>query len=195
MKAARCVRCRALLAGCVCDVWDGIAPSALETQADFWVVLHGLELLKNTNTGWLAAQALHRGHLSMVERPPVEERGPLICDPPPPADALLLMPDAGRALRAADAGRTLLVLDGNWRQVRKLRARFPVLAEMDRARLPESALRDPSAYGLRTESSADRFGTMEAMARALAVVGDVAAARALSELHTALVARTLALRS
>ena len=62
---------------------------------------------------------------------------------------------------------TLVVPDGNWRQAAKVRRRERGLAELRCVSLPEAA---PSRYRLRTEVHDHAVSTIEAIARALAIV-------------------------
>ncbi len=169
-RQARCIGCRAALEACVCDVLRAReAPFALHVR------MHPNERFRTTNTGYLAARAL-RGRVHMG-------------DEAIPAGALVLQPGA-RPLAPADAGAALVVVDGAWRQARRLSRRLLTRGHCA-VGLPPGP---PSRYALREGPPPAHYSTLEAVARACAAVGDGEAARALAALPAAFVERALAVR-
>lgn len=84
-------------------------------------------------------------------------------------DGCVLLEVGAPALTAADAGRRLIVLDGNWKHVARLRARVTGHP------LPRSLPPVPTAYPRRNAEGADPpegLATVEALYLALRVLGD-----------------------
>jgi DTW domain-containing protein YfiP len=172
---------------CICALIPQI-----ETRTRLVLVIHRYEDRKPTNTGRLAAECLSnsevvvRGH---EDRP----SGPLAL----PADMqpVLLFPHEDAMpiehLALSRSPVALVVPDGTWRQASKVRARLPGLRDVPCVALPQGA---PSAYRLRFDAHAEGLATIEAIARALAVLegerGE-AVRRALERVFNAMVERTL----
>lgn len=137
--------------------------------------MHPNERYRTTNTGFLAVRALdgalHEGEESV-----------------PPA-ALVLQP-GGRALTPEDAGRALVVVDGAWRQARRLSRRLLTRGHRT-VGLPPGP---PSRYSLRSGPTPAHLSTLEAVARACAAVGAPEVAERLEALHATFVRRALAVR-
>ncbi|MEO0324312.1 MAG: DTW domain-containing protein [Myxococcota bacterium] len=165
VRQARCIGCRAALEACVCDVLRPVA-----APFTLYVRMHPNEAYRTTNTGYLAAKAL--GGRVRTD------------DATVPEGALVLQP-GGRPLEASDAGATLVVVDGAWRQARRLSRRLLVRGHRA-VGLPPGP---PSRYVLRTGPTPAHLSTLEAVARACAAVGDAEASRALEALHDAFVRR------
>jgi DTW domain-containing protein YfiP len=189
----RCPRCVLSPARCVCAE----LPS-LRTRTRIVVVRHGRELRKPSGTARIAALALP--DLELIdyrdepgEMPPrwlAEERELVRAVPvwPPERvgarlaaleDACLLFP-TGRPLETISAPRTIVLLDGTWRQARAMYQRIPGAAALPAARLSGLAaaterLRRPVREGERS--------TLEALADALAVLEGEAVAAPLRALH------------
>jgi DTW domain-containing protein YfiP len=83
---------------------------------------------------------------------------------------------------------TLIVPDGNWRQASKVRSRIPGMRDVPCARLPPG---EPSIYRLRSEAHPHGLATIEAIARAIAILESEDVARALERAFRAMVERTL----
>jgi DTW domain-containing protein YfiP len=140
----------------------------LETRTRLVLVIHRYEDRKPTNTGRLAAECLAnsevvvRGH---EDRP----SGPLAL--PAGTQPVLLFPHEDaiplERLALSSAPVALVVPDGTWRQASKVRARLPGLQDVPCVALPAGA---PSAYRLRFDAHAHGLATLEAIARALAVL-------------------------
>jgi len=163
---------------------------ARDSRPPVLIVRHQWEAFKSTGTARLAGLALSNALIidMAAENPePVREhlRGL--------EDAWLLYPGSV-APRANDQSpatrpRTLVVLDGTWRQTRKMLRRLPELARFprfslsaDTAGVERDRLREPPRPGARS--------TLESIAEALAQLDSPASGQRLLELHEQFVART-----
>lgn len=184
----RCRRCRMLGRLCVCPL---IPDPPLVTRTRVVLVMHRAEDAKSTNTGRLAAACLAnseivvRGHRGKPSEPLAWSLA---------AQPLLLFPfeDAKPMAEAArmrgDRPVVLIVPDGTWRQASKARRRVPGLADVPcvsvsgEERLP---------HRLRAEAHAHGLSTIEAIARALAVLEGEEVQRTLERVFRSMVERTL----
>lgn len=181
--AARCPRCQMLGALCVCAL---VPTPPLVTRTRLVLFLHRDEARKPTNTGQLAAacvassEVIVRGHEGQPSAPFVAAPG---------TRPVLLFPDDDAVpLAASDEPVTLIVPDGTWRQAARVRARVPGLRDLPCAVLPPGP---PSRYQLRSEPRPGGLATLEAIARAFALLGDVEASAAMERVFAAAVERTL----
>jgi DTW domain-containing protein YfiP len=182
----RCARCLLLVDYCLCE----LVGVARDSRPPVLIVRHQWEAFKSTGTARLAGLALSNALIidMAAENPePVREhlRGL--------EDAWLLYPGSV-APRANDQSpatrpRTLVVLDGTWRQTRKMLRRLPELARFprfslsaDTAGVERDRLREPPRPGARS--------TLESIAEALAQLDSPASGQRLLELHEQFVART-----
>lgn len=181
--ASRCPRCQLLGALCVCAL---VPTPPLVTRTRLVLFLHRDEVRKPTNTGQLAAacvaasEVIVRGHEGQPSAPFVAAPG---------TRPVLLFPDDDAVpLAASDEPVTLIVPDGTWRQAARVRARVPGLRDLPCAVLPPGP---PSRYQLRSEPRPGGLATLEAIARAFALLGDVEASAAMERVFAAAVERTL----
>jgi len=151
------------------------------------VVRHTWEAFKSTGTARLAALAL--GNLRIVDMAaenPEAARAELRAL----EDAWLLYPGpTSGAFDASKRPETLVVLDGTWRQTRKMQRRLPELSRFPRFSLPELPsqearlrLRQPPRPGARS--------TLEAIADALALLDSPECGARLLDLHRYFVEQT-----
>lgn len=173
---------------CICHL---VSPRATRTR--LLLVVHKDEARKPTNTGMLAARCLSNSAVAVIGDRARPLEAALLAEA---EEAVLLFPLDGAlplAPRPPSAGPvTLVVPDGSWRQARKVRTRVPGLAALPCVTLPEGA---PTTYRLRTERRDGGLATLEAIARALAILeGDDVAAHAMLAVFTVMVERTLWLR-
>lgn len=187
---ASCPACGLPLAVCLCDELRPIA-----TRTRLWLVLHVYEAHKTSNTGLLAAKMLPG---SQVFLRGVKDAGATeVPDPGPhaawlfPAERAVPLSEWKASLPAA-AQPTLVVPDGTWRQAARAWRRTPGLSHLPCVTLPPG---EPGRYRLRRASTSDRLATLEAIARALAVLEDDAAVEpALLRVFDTFVARMLRYR-
>jgi DTW domain-containing protein len=178
----RCQRCLLLSAFCICEVIGTASPS----QPEVLIVRHHWEAFKSTGTARLAGLAL--SNLRIVD---------MVAENPEPvrevlrslSDAWLLYPGGSPEERGATRPRTLVVLDGTWRQTRKMLRRLPELS-----RLPRFSLAPPPSEQarprLREAPRADARSTLESIADALAELDSPECGARLLDLHTTFVERT-----
>ena len=169
---------------CVCAL---VTP--METRTRLALVIHRSEDRKSSNTGRLAAACIARSSVH-VRGHEGGEAPALAWDPG--STPLMLFPhdDALPLARFAGGARpiTLVVPDGTWRQASKVRARVAALRDVACAALPPGL---PSAYRLRGEAHAHHLSTIEAVARAMAILEGPQVAAVLERVFRAMVERTL----
>lgn len=186
-RLARCAGCALPDALCLCAE---LVPIALRTRVV--IVAHHKELWKSSGTARLAARMLEGAELHArgagEVRAPIEGAG----------RRLALFPsEDSRPLRPDDADEPaiLIVPDGSWSQAGKAVRRDPLAQDAERVALP--AVHE-SRYGLRRAGREGGLCTLEAIARALAILeGPVAGPAIESRLLAALdafVARQSAIR-
>jgi DTW domain-containing protein YfiP len=181
----RCPRCLLLIDYCLCE----LVGVARESCPQVLIVRHHWEAFKSTGTARLAGLALSNASiLDMAAENPEPVRQHLRGL----EDAWLLYPGGAEAPEPQPAltrPRTLVVLDGTWRQTRKMLRRLPELARFPRFSLSPDAsgaerdrLREPPRPGARS--------TLESIAEALGRLDSAAAGQRLLDLHQQFVART-----
>ena len=191
----RCPRCLLLTAFCVCE----LVGAPRESRPQILIVRHHWEAFKSTGTARLASLSLSNLRiLDMAAENPQPVRSVLAAL----EDTWLLYPgrvdlrgpdpEAGgtSAKRAIQAPRTLVVLDGTWRQTRKMLRRLPELSRFPRFSLSP----DPASSGTRDRlREAPRPGarsTLESIADALRELDSPEVGQRLLELHQHFVERT-----
>jgi DTW domain-containing protein len=182
----RCPRCLFLPEVCLCP-----AIPRVEARTRFVVVRHASERNRPTNTARWAALALGCEVLDYGGRDGSFDAAAL--DQP---GTWVLFPSPAPAPAGAEPPRRVVVLDGSWSQARRMIQRLPALQ-----RLPRLALRGvvtpPDADGLprlRRPTIEHGMSTIEAMARALAQLGEARAAVQLDAVHAAALERAWSLR-
>jgi DTW domain-containing protein len=173
----RCPKCYLREGYCLCGLL-----SPLPTRTELVIVRHAHEGWKSTNTARIACLALPKAR--MVEYPP---------EGPPPLDwlsaqAWLLFPEDGAGAPLAPPPTQLVILDGTWRQARKMLRRMPALGALPRLSLPP---RSAAAARLRRSPHAAVRSTLEAIADALNGLEGEPVSQALHALHDEYVARVL----
>jgi DTW domain-containing protein YfiP len=158
-RASRCGRCRMHDALCVCSLIPQL------TTRHRWVyVQHFTEEDKTTNTGRLAHLAMpnsQRAWFRSRTAPPE----PLV-DWGDPEDLFLLFPRSDAhpidpaLLRARTRPATLVVLDGTWKQTRKMARTIEPLPTVRCVGLPEGA---HARYSLRDETLEGGMSTLDAV--------------------------------
>ena len=178
----RCQRCLLVAEYCVCAAIGPARPH----QPEVLIVRHHWEAWKSTGTARVAQLAL--ANLRIVD---------LVAENPQPVRALLaslesawlLYPGRESAQRLASPPRTLVVLDGTWRQTRKMVRRLPELA-----RFPHFALESPAPGGpltrLREAPAPSARSTLESIATALGQLHAPELGQELLELHRHFVEQT-----
>lgn len=160
------------------------------------VLLRPREARKPTNTGRLLPLLLEQAELRLVPgaipAPPELSSAPLDDVVDPARRPLLLDPYARETVDEVAARetepRTLLAIDGTWRQARRTLLKNPALARVPRARL---AAGPPTRYRLRQTKDEERVSTLEAIARALGALEGPALQAHLEAAFEQFVARSL----
>ncbi|MBS2021944.1 MAG: DTW domain-containing protein [Deltaproteobacteria bacterium] len=189
-RTAPCAVCL-FRAPCLCADLPRVRPR-LRIQ----ILRHAAELTKQSNTARWAALALGITPVDYAAtRAPFDESqldldgacllfpatntlsGPMPAPAPPPA----LPPPAPR---------TLIVPDGTWQQARRMISRLPALAKLPRLSLHAA----PAATRLRRPLEPHGMSTLEAIASALALLGEPAPANELRALLASVITRIERLR-
>ncbi len=160
-RAERCTGCGLTPCLCLCDE---IAPQATRTR--LLLLVHRVEVFKPTNTARLAMRSLSHATLVACGNEAPQER------PLSNHRRLVLFPAPGaRPLREGE-GRSgepleLIVPDGTWTQARRIARRHPWAQGAELVCLPEG---ESTRYDLRRNVRLGGLCTLEAIARALAIV-------------------------
>lgn len=171
----RCARCLHRHEWCLCPELPRLA-----TRTRVVVVRHHRERFRSSNTGRLAHLALANSALVDVGGP---VGGGLDLDLP---GAWLLFPEgAPRTTAPAPPPDTLIVVDATWPQARRMRQRLPAL----QGRPILSLAPTPAAARMRRAPVVGRVSTIEAIAAALRLLDEPAAADALDRLFDVAVER------
>ena len=156
----------------------------LELPFDLVLVRHVVERARGSNTGRLL-KALAPQSVSLIDHgvPDDAIRETRLSDEIAQRKAHVLYPRDEHVLEARDLlpdeqGRraVLVLLDGSWRQARRMSRRVPGIHELPFARLPEG---DATSWSLRRPRHAHMLCTLEAASRAVALAGDESTARAM----------------
>jgi DTW domain-containing protein YfiP len=171
----------------------------IQTRIELVVIRHPLEAWKTTNTARLAALALPRLRIIPYEGPEGEANGERWLA----KDAVLLFPEAPAEPEGADSGAAprsrplpaaptqLVVLDGTWRQVRKMARRLTALSALPRLQLTPAPAK---VVRLREPPTENALSTLEAIALGLKELGEEDACPRLLQLHSLMVERVLTAR-
>jgi DTW domain-containing protein YfiP len=179
----RCPACLFPPGECLCaDV------PRIETRTRFLLLRHASELNRPTNTGRWAALALPSARIvdyglpgQELDPAPLAEPGTVVLFPSPHAPPLDRPP------------RQVVVLDATWAQARRMLQRIPALRALPRLPLPPRP-RTATLEPMRRAPVAGGVSTLEAMAAALGLLGELDAARRLEALHLAALDRGWRLR-
>jgi DTW domain-containing protein YfiP len=181
----------------------------VETRTRIVIVRHAREIEKPSGTSRVAALALpalslidYRDEIGAAPEWIARRSGAFSAGGvEPPAivgarlaeleGATLLFPTGRAASELSAPPRTLVVLDGTWRQVRAMYQRIPGVARLPAVRLSAQPV---ARARLRREVREGDRSTLEAIADALAELEGEAVAAPLHALHARFVARHLATR-
>jgi DTW domain-containing protein YfiP len=163
---------------CLCNDVEHVAD-----HTEVLVLRHAKEGFRTTNTARIAALALARCRV-------IEWTG-RDAELPPLDGAWLLFPGDGPSRPAGPPPSRLVVLDGSWRQARRILLRCPALH-----RLPRLSLATPhvAAPRLRASPAPEAMSTLEAIARALETLDGSEVGAALDRVHALASRRVLAAR-
>ena len=170
-----CPRCLLQLEICVCSVLPRI-----EARTEIVLIRHITEQLMTSNTGRFAALALSKSRILAYGGGDPFDATPLVA----PKTALLYCSGPPRPLPFIP--ERLIVLDGSFRQARRMFKRVPELRELPELSLP-APLVTPTR--LRRPTQPEGRSTIEAIAAALAALEGPELAAPLWALHAELVSR------
>ncbi len=182
--SGRCPRCALQLAVCACPL---LRPLPVRTR--FVVLRHVREAQKSSNTARWAALLIPGCELRRWSgRLDAEQLRELAT----PGNWLLFPGESPAAvpLSAGPRPERVVVLDGTWRQVRRMLRSLPALQALPRL----SVAPRPARVRLRAAPSPTHLSTLEAMSSAVRVLEGEALAMALDGWHRELVARALSAR-
>jgi DTW domain-containing protein len=179
----RCKRCWIREEYCLCAYLPEVRP-----RTELVLVRHQREAWKSTGTARIAALALP--DLKLVDygddwEPAGRELAPLL------EGAALLFPIDSDAPAAAAPIKRLIVLDGTWRQARRMVKRLPGLLALPRLALPP---KEEAVLRLRSSPRVEDRSTLEALADALFLLEGEAIAEPLHRLHALMVERVFRAR-
>lgn len=178
----RCPRCLLLATHCVCSALGEPRPH----RPRILVVRHQWEAFKSTGTARLAQLAL--ADLRIVDMA-AENPEPVRDELQQLEGAWLLYPGRESAERLATPPETLVVLDGTWRQTRKMLRRLPELSRFPRLELESAAPAGPQSR-LREGHTPSARSTFESIAEALARLHSPPLGEELLALHRHFVEQT-----
>ena len=156
----------------------------VENRTRVLFVRHWQERVRTTNSGRWAELCLSRWERVDHGIP----GDPLDPARIPTTGAAVLFPSPGGGI-PSPLPETLVVIDATWAQARRMIQRIPTLRTLPRLSLPGAP-----AERLREPPRRDGMSTIEALARALALLGDEEAARALDQTWAIAVERSLSMR-
>jgi DTW domain-containing protein YfiP len=180
----RCPRCALHAGDCACAL---LSPLPVGTR--FVVVRHAQEAKKSSNSARWANLLLPSCELlSWSGRQDARELAVL----GRPGDWLLFPDESspGTSRLPSPPPERVVVLDGTWRQVKRMLHRLPALKELPRL----SVSPRPSGVGLRAAPSPTHLSTLEAISSAIALLEGEPLALAVDGCHRELVARALKAR-
>ncbi|MBU0562312.1 MAG: DTW domain-containing protein [Gammaproteobacteria bacterium] len=180
-RATRCERCRVPFSHCLCP-W---LPT-IESDCGVCLLMHDIEPLKPSNTGWLIADVVRDTFAFTWQRTGVDPRllalladpqwQPLVIFPGEYAESRRVVEQVERE----NAKRPLFVLlDATWTEARKMFRKSPYLDGLPVLSLRPEVL---SRYRLRRSTRSDHLCTAEVAALCLDLAGDSAASNTLDAL-------------
>ena len=171
-----CPRCVLQLEVCICTEMPSVVAAT-----EVLLIRHVTELLLTSNTGRFAALALPNSRLLSYGGGTEFDASPLS----EPGTALLYC--SGPAARPLSfVPRRLVVLDGSFRQARRMYKRVPELRALPEFTLPAPAV---TPTRLRRPTLPEGMSTLEAVAAALSLIEGPELAAPLWALHAELVRR------
>ena len=179
----RCKVCWVMQTHCLCDVVPKVS-----NRTHVHILRHHHEATKPTNTARIAALALQRVQITewRTRTPPDVEA--LFRDQ---GRAWVLFPSGTSADPTEERPDTLVVLDGTWKQTRKMMHHHPPLLRLPRWGLSQRA---PAILRLRASKDPNARSTLEAIAEALGELEGPHIREPLLQLHDVMVERILRAR-
>lgn len=157
-RRPRCDRCNLPVHLCLCAELPRV-----QTRTRFLLLQHVMEAGKKSNTGRLAALSLENVRLLTYGSPVEVLDTGLLTEP----GTWLLYPDGPAAPPEAPAPKQVVVVDASWSQARRMSQRIPELRMLPRLVLPPP---EAGMLRLREPSHPSGMSTLDAIARAVAVL-------------------------
>ncbi len=177
-RAERCPACRVQPDYCLC-AWR----PRVEAHAGMCLVMHDIEALKPSNTGWLIADVVADTHAFGWTRTAVDPALPALLAEPQWQPYLVFPGEYAAPERVVDevhltpGKRPLFVLlDATWTEARKMFRKSPYLDALPVLSLTPAQL---SRYRLRRSTRGEHLCTAEVAAMCLELAGDAQASEAL----------------
>lgn len=176
----RCPRCRVAPAYCLCPWTPRVA-----TRAGMCLVMHDIEALKPTNTGWLIGDVVPDTFAYGWSRVEVDARLEALLADPQWQPYVVFPAEYAEPARVVEtvaptAGKRplFILLDATWTEARKMFRKSPYLDHLPVLSLQPEQL---SRYRLRRSTRAEHLCTAEVAALCLELSGDAKAAEALGD--------------
>ena len=176
----RCPRCRVAPAYCLCP-WT----PRVDTRAGMCLVMHDIEALKPTNTGWLIGDVVPDTFAYGWSRVEVDARLEALLADPQWQPYVVFPAEYAEPSRVVEtlaplAGKRplFILLDATWTEARKMFRKSPYLDRLPVLSLQPEQL---SRYRLRRSTRAEHLCTAEVAALCLELSGDQKAAEALGD--------------
>ncbi|MCK0753538.1 tRNA-uridine aminocarboxypropyltransferase [Chromohalobacter japonicus] len=182
---SRCPECRLPKLNCLCPY-----RVAAESRVRFWLLTHPIEHYKPTNTGRLISHILPETEVFTWYRTEPDPRllalleddrfAPFVVFPDDQADYAerVVGPEAVDEALADSRTPVFILLDGTWRQARRIFRRSEYLASLPVLPLKTSRL---TRYRLRKAASSEHLCTAEVAAELLRISGDAEASAILDD--------------
>lgn len=178
-RSIRCAGCRLVPSHCLCAWRPRIA-----AQSAVCLLMHDVEALKPSNTGWLIADVLADTTAFAWSRVEVDAALPLLLDDPQwqpylvfPGEFVAPQRVVNEVLPAPGKRPLFVLLDATWSEARKMFRKSPYLDSLPVLSLQPEQL---SRYRLRRSKRDDHFCTAEVAALCLELAGDQRAADGLN---------------
>ncbi|MBS1150115.1 MAG: hypothetical protein H6Q89_1813 [Myxococcaceae bacterium] len=180
----RCPRCWIRHEFCLCAEIPHVP-----TRTQVVIVRHAREADKSTGTARMAGLALPNSALIDFgeDSVPVDEE----VKPFAPGAWLLFPAEEGAPPLPDALPRCLIVIDGTWRQTRRMLKKLPSLANVPRLALPA---KQTAPLRLRESTAPENRSTLEAIADALSLLEGPSVGEPLHRLHTLMVERVFRAR-
>lgn len=170
-RAPRCPGCRVIFEYCLCQYRPAVA-----ARSGMCLVMHDVEPLKPSNTGWLIADVLADTHAFAWSRTTVDEQLLALLDDPRWQPYIVfpgefVAPERVVTEVSHDEGKRplFILLDATWTEARKMFRKSPYLERFPVLSLASDQL---SRYKLRRSKRDDHFCTAEVAALCLELAGD-----------------------
>lgn len=185
-----CYRCRMHTHLCICADMP-----RLDLTTRLILVMHYREIKKQTSTAVLALNTLANSEYRLHGLKHQELKLNDLDDPTrrllvlyPDPNAVTLSPSI---LKSDERPVSLLIPDGSWRQVARMRHRLLSLPYAETVKLPPGP---PSQWTIRKTTHSDHLSTYEAIARALGIIESPPAQHQMETIFRLMVQRTRIMR-